>query len=356
MSFAGPAGKDQNLKLSTLGIILVLLVLAAVGGWSAFWFYAAQETESLIAAWIGREASVGRSWTCFDRKVSGYPFEIEIGCSNASFSGLVFGKQLAGTNLKGFHATASLFHPDQVVASINSPFAIKSGAGEGEVSLQWSAMNLLLSGQPDALATLVIDGKDVILSGNVQGVGELAGQAASIRNVIAAIPERRAEDAYSFSLTLDQAVIPIVDFYLGTAGAENIKADAVVTRANFQLAGTMAERFEQWRQAGGQIEVKDARLTRDATLVAGQGFLRLDMQHRPEGELNAEFAGVEPVLKRFGVNPALIGAGSLLTSLLGGGKPKPQADHPSLKLPVVLNSGFIAIGPVRTSLALPVLY
>jgi len=344
-----------KLSLSSLGIVFALLVVIVVGGWSAFWFYAAHETEDVIASWISREASVGRNWTCLDRKVGGYPFDIEIGCSNASFSGLVFGKQLAGTNLKGFHATASLFHPEQIVAAINSPFAIKGS--DGEVTLQWGSMNLLLNGQPDALAALVIDGKDVALSGNVQGVGELAGQAAAIRNIIAAIPERRAEEAYSFSLVLDQAVIPVVDFYLGTAGAENIKADAIVTRADFGLAGTMAERFEQWRQSGGQIEVKDARLTRDATFVAGQGFLRLDMQHRPEGELNAQFAGVEPVLKRFGVNPALLGAGSLLSSLLGGGKPKPQADGPpSLKLPVVLNGGFIAIGPVRTSLALPVLY
>jgi len=346
-----------KLSLSSLGIILALLLVIIVGGWSAFWFYAAHETEGLIASWISREASVGRNWTCLDRHVGGYPFDIEIGCSNASFSGLVFGKQLAGTNLKGFRATASLFQPDQIAASINSPFAVKGGAGEGEMTLRWSEMTLLLSGQPDALATLVIDGKDVELSGNVQGVGSLDGNAASFRNVIAAIPERRAEDAYSFSLALNQAVIPAVDFYLGTAGAENVKIDAVVTRADFRLAGTMGERFEQWRQSGGQIEVKDARLTRDATLVAGQGLLRLDAQHRPEGELNAQFAGVEPVLKRFGVNPALIGAGSLLSSLLGGGKPKPQADGaPTLKLPVVLNGGFISIGPVRTSLALPVLY
>jgi len=340
-------------------LILILAIILALlaGGWSVFWFMAAHETESLLQAWIEREKSVDRIWTCPDRQIAGYPFKIEIVCENAAFAGEILGKQLSGS-LKGVYVTASLFQPDQINALMEPPFQLRSQDGEGEIALHWDAMRVHLNGLPQDVTAISIDGADVSLQGGIKGLGALAGRAGSVSSTVASVPERRAEDAYSFNLDLGNASIPVLDPLLGSAPPDAIKLDGTVTKADFRLGGTIAERLDHWRQAGGRLEVREASVTRGATKIAAHGALQLDDQHRPQGQLEGEFAGAEPLLRRFGINPAIVGAGSLLSSLLGGSKPNTAATNslPSLHLPVTLRYGLIAVGPVKTSLAIPPLY
>jgi hypothetical protein len=66
------------------------------------------------------------------------------------------------------------------------------------------------------------------------------------------------------------------------------------------------------------------------------------------------------LLRRFGVSPSLVGAGSLLSSLLGGGRQVgtdvTSSGAPAIHLPVTLKAGLVSIGPVKTPLAVPSLY
>lgn len=39
--------------------ILVLLVIALCGGWSALWYYAAGQAEEMLEGWRIREAEIG---------------------------------------------------------------------------------------------------------------------------------------------------------------------------------------------------------------------------------------------------------------------------------------------------------
>lgn len=347
-------------RISTpISILIVVIGLGVLmAGWSLFWFLAAQQTESLLEAWTKREKTVERVWTCPNRQIGGYPFKIEIICDKPGFSGEVLGRQLTG-GVKEFHATASLFRPDQVEVLTAPPFELRSDDGEGEISLQWSVMRVLLDGLPQEVEAISVDGSDVSLRGGLKGFGALTGRAGTLSSRVAIVPERRADDVYTFHLVLDNASVPALDLLLGSTPPDAIKLDGLVTKANFGAAGNLAERLEHWRLAGGHLELQEASVTRGATRLAARGALQLDDQHRPQGLLNGEFAGAEPLLKRYGVNPSLVTAGSILTALLGGGKPNgnaPAGGPPSLHLPVTLQSGVVTIGPVKTSLAVPALY
>src|SRR6201993_5256567 len=61
----------------------VLLLIAAVA-WSAFWFFAASEVGVKADAWRAQEAKSGRFYDCANRSVSGFPFRLEVRCSDAS--------------------------------------------------------------------------------------------------------------------------------------------------------------------------------------------------------------------------------------------------------------------------------
>jgi hypothetical protein len=337
-----------------LAIIFALLI----GGWSLFWFLAAQQTESLLEAWTKREKSVDRIWTCPNRQIGGYPFKIEIICAKPGFSGEVLGWQLAG-GVNEFHATASLFHPDQVEVLVASPFDLRSTDGDGEVNLQWALMRVWLDGLPQDVDSVSVEGSDVSLRGGLKGFGALAGRAGKVSSVVSIVPERRADDVYTFHLALDDASVPTLDALLGSTPPDSIKFDGTVTKANFSAAGTLAERLEHWRLAGGRLDFNEASVTRGATRLAARGALQIDNQHRPQGQFDAQFAGAEPLLKRYGVNPSLVTAGSLLTALLGGkpnGGGASAEGPPALRLPVTLQSGLVTIGPVKTNIAVPALY
>ena len=106
----------------------VTVVVAAVIGWSLFWYVKSRETTAAVTAWTAHEARLGRAWSCPDQKTGGFPFSVEISCANLLFQGKVFGKTLTGT-LRGFRATSPLLRTDNVLAQLDPPFAAKTSDG-----------------------------------------------------------------------------------------------------------------------------------------------------------------------------------------------------------------------------------
>jgi hypothetical protein len=62
---------------------IILGTLAAI--WSGIWYYAASKTETVIIDTLIKEASQGREWACPNRRVSGFPFRIEVTCDSPTF-------------------------------------------------------------------------------------------------------------------------------------------------------------------------------------------------------------------------------------------------------------------------------
>jgi hypothetical protein len=114
--------------------------------------------------------------------------------------------------------------------------------------------------------------------------------------------------------------------------------------------------IEHWRATGGRIDLRLARLQSGTIKFETDGTLSLDDEHRPQGHLNAQLLGFEPILMRFGINPTLVGAGSFLNSLFGNSGQARGTGPTALRLPVVMDAGSLRIGPMRTSVHLPSLY
>ena len=98
------------------------------------------------------------------------------------------------------------------------------------------------------------------------------------------------------------------------------------------------------------------RLVRGESSVEGNGQLHLDTEHRLAGHLDAGFSGLAPVLRRYGINPDLAKAGSLLSRLFDSHPRAPTPDNGEIRLPVNFKDGRIGIGPFLTALSFPPLY
>lgn len=333
--------------LAGLGLFVIL-------AWTVFWYVAAQQTTTSLDAWIAREKVFNRSWSCPNRQITGFPFTIEIACSKPHFDGAIFGRHYSGS-LNGFAATAKFANPSDVAVKVVSPFAVVSDDKTVDIALAWDQLDILLGGLPQDVTEISIAGQGLSLQGHAHGIGALAGRASRATATLRRDAGRQ-DQAIHFHIALNGASFPAVDAFLGTASPAEIAAEGDITQASFDPAQTLVATLDQWRAAGGHVDLADLTVTRGETKFQARGTVGLDSAHQLQGQLDMECLGFEPVLRRLGVDPALITAGSLLASLLGGeGEPKTAGPQP-LHLRVGFNGGLLSIGPVRTSIRLPPLY
>jgi hypothetical protein len=345
------AARPRRRFLPWAALALLLLALA----WTLLWRLAAGESETIIAAWIAGEKSFGRIWSCPERSIEGFPFAIEIACAKPRFDGLMFGRHVIG-GLNGFRATAMLFHPSVVTARLGSPFAASSDDGQTDFEFAWDDLHIVLDGLPQKIWHVAISGERLAWSGTLEGLGPINGAADRVSAQAAEHPDP-AERAYDFNIALSAATLPDLDRFIGAPLPADIAAQGTMTEASFDPTLTLPENMDRWRAAGGRLDLVEASLTHGDIKITARGSLSLDDLHRPQGGLDTESRGLEPLLLRLGVDPTLVSAGALLSGLLAGTTPSGAAmPAGTLNLPVGFDEGRLSIGPVRTSIHLPPLY
>lgn len=336
-----------------LGLPVALVIIAAAG-WIGFWFFAAQQTAGSLDAWIGREKLFHRNWTCPHRQFGGFPSGIEISCSKPTFDGMIFGRHYAGS-LAGFTASAEFSKPNDVIIHVMSPFAALSDDKTIDLNLAWNNLDVHLGGLPSDVSDISMSGSGLKLQGHAQGVGALAASAQQGLARVSRDPAN-ADRAIRFDVAFSGANVPAVDQFLGNAAPAEIAAAGVVTQASLDPSKTLVQTLDQWRVAGGHVDFAKLNVSRGETQIEAKGPLTLSPTHQLQGRLDTKCTGYETVLQRLGVDPALITAGSLLASLLGGSKEDEKSGTQPLHIPIGFNSGRLSVGPVRTSIQLPPLY
>jgi hypothetical protein len=339
--------------LRSSAIVLVALLATAFAGWSLVWGAAARKTGAILDAWVENESQLGRAWACPGRRIGGYPLDIEVACPDLRFQGEILAKDFAGS-LSGFRAGATVLHPDRVTIRMEAPFAGKTPDGAVDFRLEWSRLDITIEGRPGALARLTIDGDQLAATGLAGGLGALDARAQSLWASVSPPLDAR-EATHDFQIALNGLAIPSIAKPLGLDAPLDAVIDGAISRTGGSIGGNLAARMERWRAEDGLLELKTVQLTSGAAKLSASGVLNIDEAHRPRGKLDAAFEGLNPILRRLGVDPQLIAASSLLTRFLRD-RPGKTDGGDAMRLPVRLSEGFVSIGPIRTPLPLPPLY
>ncbi len=346
------------------GALLVVPLLSAtilVLGWTVLWGVARQQAGAGLDRWIAAEAAHGRTWTCPDRTIDGYPFRIAVSCRDVGFDGIVDGANGRG-HLAGLTAQAWLYEPSAVYVVLDGPMTLATADGRADFTLSWARFGAKLRGVFGERRRAEIVGEDLVLVRPADGgaaARRLVVQAGPA--VVPAVPPASgtaaggAPDADAVEIALSGLTAPAIDAVTGEAAPLDGLFSGTVTRAFGDLPDLGPATVERWRRAGGRLDVANVTLTKGTLSLGASGRLGLDDLHRVQGGLDARFGGVEPLARRFGVSLGAVQVGGLLANLLGT-KPAPPPTPGTVALPIAFADGTVSVGPFKTGLRLPPLY
>jgi hypothetical protein len=351
-------------------LALLVVVVALVAGWSAFWKYAAGQAAGLIAEWRAREAVAGRVYGCGSQSIAGYPFRIEVTCAPASAEFLNFVPPL-DVKLPRILIAAQIYQPTLLISEFDGPVAIGDPGKTPEFEANWRLGQSSVSGLPSApeRISLVFDGPRLDhLAGDKRDVWLKADHLEVHARM--AEPSADGKVGIETALRLEQASIPA----LHPAAAEPLDAviDTVLRGVKDFAPKPFRQRLRELQAGGGRIEVTQARVAQGDILAVGAGALSLNASGRLDGQIRVTIVGLEQFLDKIGAkemvqtSPALDKlAGALdrfapglgnaarqqLSNNLGAGinalgEKATLEGKPAVSLPLRFDDGAMFLGPI----------
>ncbi len=319
---------------SRLSLYLPFIVLGSLAAiWSGIWYYAASKTETVISEALVREGQSGRVWTCPNRRVSGFPFRIEINCDAPTFTSRQEGRSGTGA-LAGLSVQARVADPTRAIAVLKSPLRLE--AENGSVDINWQDARTSLSGSNNSLGEFSLDMSQVNISAKPPNSPPLSGTISRMNINLAQdidgakqIPNPLSAP-FKLLAKLDGIVFAPLDTLSGNAQPLNLELQIRATNVPFRPAPSREAAFEAWRQAGGTVSIALFELNKGTLHLDAKGDLSIDDEHKPAGKIALNFQGLEKIFAQLGA-PGL--------GALGG----------SNKLSLNLKNGKILLGPIPLS-------
>jgi hypothetical protein len=296
--------------------IFVLLALA----WTGFWFYAAWRADIEIARWREREAQSGHVVGCSRQDIGGYPFRLEVHCADpaASFSSWQPPLALAA---KDALITVQVYDPTLAIGAFKGPLRIGEPGRPVAFVADWKLAQASARGRPSGLQQL-----DIVLDN-----ATLAQSEGGDLNKIAEAEHFEWHGLVVEGSASDHPVLRLgLRLTRGSAPGLQVLAQPTDGVASAMIYGLNNLSPKPWReharelaQAGGRIEITEARLTQGDIAVTGVGTLTINPNGRLEGQVRLSVAGLERVIALLGLDQAVAQylaqrTGGMTTDKLGG--------------------------------------
>lgn len=354
----------------------LILILALAVAWCGFWFYAAAQTEELLAAWQHREAQAGRSYACGRQAIGGFPFRFELTCEPAS-ARFASNEPKVAFRAAEVHAAAQIYDPTLLIAEIAAPLTI-AVSGEAPVEANWTLLQISLRGRPPApdRVSMVVDG--AVVEQPAGGSGEPVLQAKRIalhgRVASGSVVDRPVLDV---AVSLTGLTLPMLHPVMRSP--MDISAIGVLRGLDDLRPMPLPARLRQLQAAGGRLDISQMRVEQGDVTAVAAGSLGLTTGGRLDGTLDVTVAGLDRVLPKLRLdqlvpkNDQLAPAFSALDRLLPGlgqvarkragsglalglsliGRPVELDGRKALALPLRFVDGTVFLGPVRVGAVAP---
>jgi hypothetical protein len=311
---------------------LIVLVIAAVGAWTGYWYWAQGNVREAMGQFITDEAANGRVWSCAKADHAGFPFRFEGTCEQAV---LQFPTQ-QGIRIARFariEAVAMAWNPGHVILRAEGPATIADEGGQPFAQFNWSLAKSSVQFTTDGFDTISL----VMEGAKASGFGtnlvlprldvHLRTSGTSQRDVDLVA---KAEDA-----TFTAPLVPQKPY--------TIELQASAREALMFPRQPILRRLNDWQAAGGALDLVLLKLSQKDALLAANGKIALRNDGRPQGRLDLGITGTETW-----VNDAGLGAlgGPLLQAASLFARDTTIDGKPAKSYPLLFDDGRMRIGPL----------
>ncbi|HVG52058.1 MAG TPA: DUF2125 domain-containing protein [Xanthobacteraceae bacterium] len=362
--------------------LIFMLVLAIV--WSGFWFYAASQATSRISEWQQREAQGGRAFVCANQDVGGFPFRLEVSCSEPTFELRNLTPELV---LSGKFATvlAQVYDPTLLIGEFTGPIMVSETTAPTNasslpgfkplMSANWSLAQASLRGLPNApeRLSLVFDNPQVARMARAAMEPVAAAKRLELHSrVLSNEPENTAVEivlrlAAGAAPAFHPAIAQPTDADIGItiSGLRDLSPKPLVTYLR-DLATTK-----------GKIEIRNARIAQADVIATGTGTLGVTPDGLLDGQVTLTVVGLDKLIKilgleevmnqqlaqRGGMDKIVSGLDRILPGLGGAvrgnsgtiaaagiamlGAPAEVEGKKAIAMPLKFSAGMVSLGPLQ---------
>lgn len=339
--------------LIPLGLFLLLAV-----AWAGGWFYAAARADDVMSAWIEREERQGRTYACAKRAIGGFPFRIEVRCSDLTIT-LREGDTPVVLRTGRVVAVAQIYQPDLVIAEATGPMMVDVNGGAESYVAEWGLLQASLRGRPRDLRRLsiVVDAPSLVRPATTASASAAApapvARAGRLEfHVMRAEGGETGKATYNLAGRVAGAHVDIVPALAGRPF--EAEANGVLTGiADFSSRQPLARRLRDWQANGGRLDITGARLQQADALAVASGRIALTSDGRLDGQIDLKLAGADHLTRLIlGQDGNARGQASLLAGLTLLSRAELEGRR-AIAVPLVLRDGRVYFGPIPVASTSP---
>lgn len=290
--------------------IMPVLLLVAAAAWSVFWFIAASQVEVKADAWRAQEAKSGRVYDCAKRSVAGFPFRLEVRCSDASVSlrsqtaTQAATRALVTASLGEILVVAQIWDPKRLIAEFTAPATISDRGGPPSMLVNWSKARSSVFGLPDVpqRGSIVFDDPSI---DRVNGPVQTPLARAKLVELHGRLAEGSAQDRPVIETMLRIEGGSMQELHPLLAAPFDADVRTLLSGLKDFAPKPWPERFRELAAAGGRVEIVQSRIRQGDLIAVAAGSLGLSASGRLDGELQMTVAGIEKVIPALGIEKML---------------------------------------------------
>lgn len=328
-------------KIRYLTLLLLLLLLS--GGWIVFWYMAQTKAQVAIDGWKAREARSGRIYQCGSQTMGGFPFRIEVACGQAS-AAIQSAHPPLDVKAGQILVVSQVYDPTLLISEISAPVTIADAGQPPHLIANWTLAQSSLRGLPQSpqRVSVVLDNptldradpsERLLSAKHIELHGRMLEGSA------------RKDPVIEIDFQSVQMTVPPAGRMATTPIDANI--DGVIRGLKDFSPKPWPDRFREVQQAGGSIEIRNARIQQGDTLAVGKGTVKINDHGKLDGQINVVVAGLEGLINEFAAaNKQKLGFSfSIGLGLLGGNAT--LEGRRAIALPLRISDGTMMLGPIK---------
>jgi hypothetical protein len=265
-----------------------LMVVVALGvAWTAVWYYVAGHAQALADEWRAEQAKAGRIFTCGREAVGGYPFRVEVRCSDAGAE-LRDTQRPVALKLKQILVVAQVWDPKLLIAEFIGPLTASDPGGPTYLTAEWTLAQASVRGTPAQPERLSVAVDGLKLDDPGKRIAEADHAEFHARVQFGSWPHNPAIDlAATFSNATAPGLIPLIK------QPTDANVVAVLHGLKDLSPKQLAVHLREWQAASGRLEVQSARMAQGDAIVTATGTLALNPRGALDGTMTVTAAGAE---------------------------------------------------------------